>query len=214
MKSFLIIGMGTFGHHLCKNLSYQEKCEIMVVDQNAEKLEDILNIVESAKVADCTDENVLKSFDVDKFDTCFVCVGSNFQNSIQITSLLKDLGALKVVSLAQEDIQAKLLLRNGADRIILPEKDSAERIAITEGYNGIFDYIELSEEYGIYEIMPNPKWIGKTLRELNFRQTYNMSLMAVKKDDIVQPLPTADYVFNVEEHLIVISARKEIKKIL
>ena len=114
MKSFLIIGMGTFGHHLCRELAKQ-KCEIMVADAKSEMLEDVLPLVVSAKIADCANEEVLRTFDIPSFDACFVCIGGNFQYSLEITSLLKELGAKKVFSKADEDIQAKFLLRIGAD---------------------------------------------------------------------------------------------------
>ena len=129
MKSFLIIGMGSFGHHLCRSLS-KLKCEIMVVDREESAVEDVLPLVVSAKIGDCTNPEVLRSFSVKSFDTCFVCMGTNFQNSLQITSLLQEMGANRVLSKADEDIHAKFLLRNGADAIIYPEKDIAERIAM------------------------------------------------------------------------------------
>ena len=138
MKSFLIIGMGSFGHHLCRELSKQ-KCELMVADVQSEMLEDILPYVVSAKIADCTNEEVLRSFDIPSFDACFVCIGGNFQNSLEITSLLKELGAKKVFSKANEDIQAKFLRRNGADEVIYPELDAAARIAVSESSDSIFD---------------------------------------------------------------------------
>ena len=112
MKSFLIIGMGHFGHHLCRSLA-ETDCEIMIVDQNEEALEDMLPYVVSAKIGDCTNIEVLKTFDIPSFDACFVCIGESFQNSLEITSQLKECGAKKVISKADRDIQEKFLLRNG-----------------------------------------------------------------------------------------------------
>ena len=109
MKSFLIIGMGSFGHHLCRKLC-EQKCEIMIVDERADALEDMLPYVTSAKIGDCTNIDVLQSFGIHHFDACFVCVGSKFQDSLEITSLLKEIGAKKVFSKAEEDLQAKFLL--------------------------------------------------------------------------------------------------------
>ena len=116
MKSFLIIGMGSFGHHLCRALS-EQKCEIMAVDRSSAAVEDVLPLVVSAKVGDCANEDVLRSFGVESFDACFVCLGDDVLGSLQITSLLKELGAKKVFSKAEDDLQAKFLLRNGADEI-------------------------------------------------------------------------------------------------
>lgn len=212
MKSFLIIGMGTFGHHLCINLAKQ-KCEIIVVDHNAEKLEDVLPLVVSAKAADFCDENVVKSFDIPSFDTCFVCVGGNFQSSIQITSLLKDFGAKKIVAKADEDIQARLLSRNGADKVIYPERDIAERIAVSESNSNIFDFFELSRDYGIYEVESPEKWIGKTIKELDIRANYNISILASKRDGELAPMLKPDYIFTKEDHLMVLASKDTIRKL-
>ena len=151
MKSFLIIGMGTFGHHLCQALC-RNKCEIMIVDQNAEAVEDMLPYVTEAKVADCTNIDVLRSFDVPSFDACFVCVNQAFQACLEITDQLKELGATRVYSKADRDLEAKFLRRCGADYIIYPERDAAERIAVRESSERIFDFISLSEGCAICEI--------------------------------------------------------------
>ena len=213
MKSFLLIGMGSFGHHLCLSMAKQRDVEMMIVDKSSDVLEDLLPYVVSAKVGDCCDEKVLKSFGVDEFDACYVCIGGDFQNSIQITSLLKDLGARRVIAKADEDVQAKFLLRNGADQVIYPERDIAERIAITAGNNRIFDFIELSEELGVYEVKPMKKWIGKTIREVNVRVNYNVSILAYRKDGKLVPMPSPDYVFVEDEHLMVISSKNDIDAI-
>ena len=127
MKSILIIGLGRFGTHLCQDLAKLDN-EIMIVDKDEASLEDLLPLVVSAKIGDCTNEKVLKSLGVGNFDYCFVCIGENFQSSLEITSLLKDLGAKYVVSKANRDIHAKFLLRNGADEVIYPDRDIAEKL--------------------------------------------------------------------------------------
>ena len=126
MKSILIIGMGRFGHHLCQNLAALGN-DVMVVDQKEEVLEDLLPIVTSAKIGDCTNEAVLRSLGIANFDICFVCIGTNFQSSLEITSLVKELGGRRVISKANRDIHAKFLLRNGADEVIYPDRDIAEK---------------------------------------------------------------------------------------
>ena len=140
MKSFLIIGMGTFGHHLCRALC-KMKCEVMIADQNGEALEDMLPYVASAKICDCANIEVLRSFGVQNFDACFVCVNKNFQACLEITDQLKELGAKRVYSKADRDLEAKFLMRCGADFIIYPERDAAERIAVRESSDRIFDFI-------------------------------------------------------------------------
>ena len=178
MKSFLIIGMGSLGHHLCNELS-KNGCEIMVADINAETMEDIMPMVVSARVCDCTKLDVLKTLGVEEFDACFVCIEDFFQACLEITDLLKDLGAKKVYSVANRDVEEKFLLRNGADRIIYPERDVASRIAGLESAENIFDCINISAEYSIFEIEPLDKWIGKTVMDLDFRNRYELNIIAV-----------------------------------
>ena len=213
MKSFLIVGMGSFGHHLCRALA-QQKCEIMIVDRDSENLEDMLPYVVSAKAGDCTNEDVLRSFGVESFDACFVCLGDNVLASLQVTSLLKELGARKVFSKADSDMQAKFLLRNGADEIIYPEMEIAASIAISESSDSIFDCIRLSADYSIFELQPLDRWLGKSLKELNFRAKYNMTVIAVKKGEVIRPNLHPDYVFTAGEHLLVLGRGEDIQRII
>ena len=180
MKSILMIGMGRFGSHLCMNLSKMNN-EIMIVDECEEKLEDLLPYVTSAKIGNCTNEKVLESLGISNFDLCIVCIGNNFQNSLEITSLLKDLGAKRVVSLSSDEI---------------------------------FDYIDLTGGYSIYEISPFPEWIGKSILDLNFRAKYQMSIIGIKYGDHTQILPPADYIFKENEHLMVICHQKDMNKLI
>ncbi len=212
MKSFLIIGMGHFGHHLCRSLAKMD-CEIMIADKEEEALEDMLPYVVSAKIGDCTNIDVLKTFDIPSFDTCFVCMGENFQNSLEITSLLKECGAKKVISKADRDIQEKFLLRNGADAVIYPEKNMAERFAVRESSEHIFDYINLGSDYSIFEIDLLDRWVGKTVKELNFRVKYNLAVLATKKGDHVTPVISGDSVFNQGEHLLVLGKEEDVRKL-
>lgn len=212
MKSFLIIGMGSLGHHLCNELS-KNGCEIMAADINAETMEDIMPMVVSARVCDCTKLEVLKSLGVEEFDACFVCIEDYFQACLEITDLLKDLGAKKVYSVANRDVEEKFLLRNGADRVIYPERDVASRIAGLESTENIFDCINISAEYSIFEIEPIDKWIGKTVSDLDFRNRYELNIIAVKKDGKVLPI-RPDYVFTKSEHLLVLGHIKNVRRVL
>ena len=212
MKSFLIIGMGSLGHHLCNELS-KNGCEIMAADINAETMEDIMPMVVSARVCDCTKIDVLKTLGVEEFDACFVCIEDFFQACLEITDLLKDLGAKKVYSVANRDVEEKFLLRNGADRVIYPERDVASRIAGLESAENIFDCINISAEYSIFEIEPLDKWIGKTVTDLDFRNRYELNIIAVKKDGKVMPI-RPDYMFTKEEHLLVLGHKKDVRRVL
>ncbi len=213
MKSILMIGMGRFGSHLCKNLSKLDN-EIMIVDSQEEKLEDLLPFVTSAKIGDCTNEKVLESLGVSNFDLCIVSIGNNFQSSLEITSLLKEMGAKRVISKANREIHAKFLLKNGADEVIFPDRDIAEKLAVSLSADGIFDYINLQDGYSIYEILPLPEWLGKSIKEINLRAKYRLSIIGTKRGEHTQILHGADYIFNEEEHLMVIGHENDMKKII
>lgn len=213
MKSFLIIGLNSFGTHLCREL-YEQGGEIMIADMVESKLEDSLRYSISAKVGDCSDEDVLRSFGVANFDCCFVCISDNFQNSLQVTSLLKELGAKKVISKASNEVHTKFLLRNGADAVIYPERDTARTLAVSESSDNIFDCIPLAEDCYIYEISPYSKWLGKSFRELDLRVNYKLNVLAVKKDGVVDPMPGADHIIRPDEHLVVMGRTEDIKKLL
>lgn len=213
MKSILIIGMGRFGHHLCINFSKLGN-EVMIVDEKEEELEDLLPYVTSAKIGDCTNEAVLQSLGIGNFDICFVCIGTNFQSSLEITSLVKEMGAKYVVSKANRDIHAKFLLRNGADEVIYPDRDIAEKLAVRFSANNLFDYIELTDEFSIYEIPPMAQWVGRTVKECNIRAKYHINIVATKSGSKVKPMPGADHEIRADEHLMVIGRRMDIDKIL
>lgn len=213
MKSILIIGLGRFGTHLCHDLSNLGN-EIMIVDQDEAKLEDLLPQVVSAKIGDCTNEKVLKSLGVGNFDICFVCIGNNFQSSLEITSQLKELGAKYVVSKANRDIHAKFLLRNGADEVIYPDRDIAEKVAVRFSANQVFDYVELDNGYSIYEIAPLPEWIGHSIKDADVRANYNANIIGIKADGSMKLTPGPDYIFQKDEHLMVIGHQRDIEKIV
>lgn len=213
MKNILVIGMGRFGQHLCKEL-YALGNEIMAVDSSEGSLESVSEFVAASRVADCTDAAVLKSLGVTDYDVCVVCIGNDFQSSLEITSQLKEMGARYVVSKANRDIQAKFLLRNGADEVIYPNRDMAEKLARKVSTNHVFDYIELTDEYAIYEIPPLKAWIGKSIRESNIRAEYHVNVLGTKVDGQTKIMPLADHVIEDGEHLIVVATQKDIDKIV
>ncbi len=214
MKSILIVGMGRFGTHLCKNLVLQ-KNQIMIIDKNEDSVNELAPIVSSALVADCTKPDVVKSIGVSDFDLCFVCIGDDFQSSLEITSLLKDFGAQKVVSLSKREIDTKFLLRNGADEVIHPDKDIAESAAVKYSNDNIFDYIELEQDYSIYEIKPIKEWIGRDLIQSNIRAQYKISVIGIKGEDGTMNIaPSPKYVIQENDHLMVIAHKNDIKKVV
>ncbi len=213
MKSILIIGMGRFGHHLCQNLAELGN-QIMIVDEVEERLEPMLPYVVSAKIGDCTNEAVLESLGISNFDICFVCIGTNFQSSLEITSMVKEMGAKWVVSKASRDIHAKFLLRNGADEVIYPDRDLAEKMAVRYSANHVFDYIELTDEFSIYEIPPMRQWVGKSIKELSIRNRYHINILGTKEQEEAKLMPGPDYIIRANEHLMIIGRKEDVDRIL
>ena len=213
MKSFLIIGLSTFGTHLCKKLS-ELQTEVMIADIDALAVESMMSYAVSAKIADCTNSDVLRSFGVDEFDTCFVCLGRHFSESLEITFTLKELGAKKVICEVCRDIEKKFLLRNGADQVVYPEYDLAQRIAVSESNDSVFDAIDLTSGYAIYEISTPVIWHGKTIKDLNIRQRHNLNVIAIKKGEDIKPVISPDYLFNADDHLLVMGHINDIKMLV
>ncbi len=213
MQSVLIIGLGRFGQHLCRKMM-ELKNEVMIVDEMEEKVEEMMPFVTNAQIGDCTNVEVLKSIGINNFDICFVCIGTNFQSSLEITSLLKENGAKYVVSKATRDIQAKFLLRNGADEVIYPERDMAEKAAIRYSSSHIFDYIELDDEYSIFEIPVAEEWVRKTIKEVDFRARYKVSILGVKIGEHTNLMPMAEHEFHPKEHLMVVGRIDDVERLL
>ena len=214
MKSVLIIGMGRFGHHLAKNM-LELGHDVMIIDSEESRLEDMVPYATSAKIGDGTNPEVLKSLGIGNFDIVFVCIGTNFQSSLEITSLVKEMGARQVVSKATRDIHAKFLLRNGADEVIYPDKDIAEKCAERYSMDNVFDYIELDDDYAIYEIPPLKEWIGKSIRQADIARNYQVTVLGVRDaSGEKRIMPSADYVVDASEHLMVLSERGNMAKLL
>ena len=204
--------MGRFGQHLCRELSLLDN-EIMAVDTDEDALNAVEEYVSAIRIGDCTNEDVLKSLGVNEYDACIVCIGNNFQNSLEITSQLKDLGAKYVISKANRDIQAKFLSRNGADEVVYPNRDLAKRVAQRVSKDQIFDYIELTDEYSIYEITPMKHWIGKSIKESDIRAKHHLNIIGTKKNGQTKIMPLADHVIEEDEHLIVIGTQSDVEKV-
>ncbi len=213
MKSILVIGLGRFGRHLAMKFA-ELRDEVMVADIDEARINAIAPLVTSAQIGDCTDERVIDTLGVRNFDICFVCIGGNFQASLEITSLLKDKGAARVIARAGRDIHAKFLLRNGADEVIYPERDMACRTAIKHSAGHAFDYIEWSEDYCIAELSPLRGWIGRSIREIAVRTEYKVGIIAIKGRSGFSQTPEAGHVFVEDEHLVIAGSKKDVGRLL
>ncbi|MBQ8405724.1 MAG: TrkA family potassium uptake protein [Clostridia bacterium] len=209
MKSVLLIGMGKFGQTLGEKLLAMGN-EVMIVDKDEETVNQLAGKYTDALIANCMNEDNLRALDIPSFDICIVAIGDDFQSSLEITSILKDLGAKWVISKASTDIQRKFLLRNGANEVVYPDRDIAEKLAVKINSAKIFDYIELNDEYAIFEIAVPNSWAGKKLVDLNPRKKYGMNLLTVKKGTDVAPSLGPDYVFEQGDHMLVFGKTEKI----
>lgn len=211
MKSILLVGIGRFGKHIAIKLN-ELGHEVMAIDKNEERVDSVLPFVTNAQIGDSTNEDFLDSLGVRNYDVCIVAIGGDFQSSLETTSLLKEHGARLVVSRAERDIQAKFLLRNGADEIVYPEKQVASWAAIRYTSDHILDYIELNDDYAIYEISAPKEWIGKTVGQLDIRKKYKINIMAVKQSGEINLNIHSDTVISSDITMLVLGKHKDIQK--
>ena len=199
--TFLVIGLGRFGSNLALRLMDSGN-EVMVLDNDEDTVNHIAPHVTQAKIGDCMDEEVLRSLDPASFDFCFVCISDNFQSSLEITSLLKEMGAPVVVSKADKDLHARLLLKIGADEVVFPERDMARRTAVRFSVNGALEYIELAPGYAIIELDVPDHWAGQTIIDLDIRKRWNVNVIGRKEEGAIRPID-ASFVFAADTHILV-----------
>lgn len=211
MKSILLIGLGRFGKHVAMKL-HSLGHQIMAVDDDEERVNEILPYVTNALIGDSTSETFLSSLGVSNFDVCIVAIGSNFQSSLETTSLLKELGAKQVVSRASRDVHEKFLLRNGADEVVYPEKQLATWTAIRYSSEHILDYIELDGEHAVYEVNIPANWLGKTVGQIDIRKKYNVNIMGLRNGERLELTVTPDTVLSPGKTLMVLGRYKDIQK--
>ena len=209
----LVIGAGRFGKNLAVKLAELHN-EVMLVDVDEEAVQKLEPFVTRVQIGDCMDRDVLEELGVGNFDVCFVCISDNFQSSMEITSLLKEMGAPYVVSKSDREIHAELLKKIGADDVVYPERDMAQRTAVRYSAKGAFDYIELSPEYAIMEVESPEYWIGRNIRELDVRTRHRVNVIGVRNGKHILPLISADHVFQKQEHIIVAGEQKDILKMI
>lgn len=211
MKSVLLIGLGLFGKHIATELNRLDH-EIMAVDQNEDRVNEILPLVTSAQIGDSTNVDFLQSLGIKNFDVCIVAMSGNFQNSLETTSLLKELGASCVVSAAKRDVQEKFLLRNGADEVVYPEKQMARWTAMRYTADHILDFIEIDDDHAIFEIQMPKEWNGKTIGQLDVRRKYNINILAIKENGRMNMSISPDTYLSASKSLLVLGDYKSLHK--
>ena len=211
MKSILLIGIGRFGKHIAMDL-HRLNHQVMVVDDNEERINELLPYVTNAQIGDSTNRDFLESLGVNNFDVCFVAIGKDFQSSLETTCTLKELGAKLVVSRAASDVHAKFLLRNGADEVIYPEKQIAKWASIRYSSDHILDYIELDESHAIFEVSVPKAWLGMSILQLDVRRKYNINIMGIKQGGRMNVSVSPDTLLTEDITLLVLGEYKALQK--
>lgn len=211
MKSILLIGLGNFGKLVAKQIT-QMGHEVLVVDKNEDRINEVMSYVTDAIIGDSTKEDFLKTLGINNYDVCIVAIGDDFQSSLETTSLLKELGGTKVVALANREVQEKFLLRNGADGVINPERQIAKWTAIRYTSDYILDYIKLDDDHAIFEVAVPKEWIGKSVGGVDIRKKYGINVMAVKKNGDMNLSVTPETIFEADETLLVLGEYSSIQR--
>ncbi len=213
MKSVLLVGLGRFGRYVAQTLNDLGD-EVLAIDRDEARVNSALKYVTNAQIGNSSSERFIESLGVRNFDLCIVTIGDDFQSSLETTSLLKDYGAPFVLARATDDSHAKFLLRNGADDVVYLEKQMASWTAVKYSNDNIFDYMQLTDEYAIYETPVPDSWLGKSVLALDVRKKYNINILATKKGGVLTPLSGPDHIFRADETLLILGARKDMQKFL
>ena len=192
MKSYVVIGLGRFGSMAAKKLC-ELGGEVLVIDRSSDLVQQISDDVTQAVVGDARDKDVLRALGVADFDCGIVAIGNNLGDAVMATLNLKELGVPHVVCKAYDDSYRQVLLKLGADQVVIPEQEYATRLAKSLSSHNVLDYIELSEDYGIIEVPAPGVWVGKSLRDLNVRAKLGVNILAVKRNDTIAVSPPAQY---------------------
>lgn len=212
MKSYLVVGLGRFGNEVARQLC-QQGCDVLVMDCRSELVQQISGEVTHAVVADARDKEVLKALGVKDFDCGIVAIGGDLSASVLATMNIKELGVPYVVCKAQNETHRRVLEKIGADRVTIPEQENASRLARSLASQNVLDYIELSEDYGIVEIMAPKSWREKTLRELNVRAELGVNILAVRRGGKINVSPTADFTIYEADILVVLGDTIALEKV-
>ena len=210
-KSFAVIGLGRFGGSICRTLA-DEGMEVLAIDSNEERVNEFAMIASHAAVGDSTDEAVLKSLGIRNFDHVIVAIGDDIQSSILTTLILKELGVDYITAKAQNDYHEKVLMKIGADYVVHPERDMGKRIAHNMTSSNVVDYLELSDEHSIVEIVANRKLGGHTIMDMDIRKKYGLNIVAIKRGDDIIVSPLASEMIQINDVLIVIGNDADIDR--
>lgn len=211
-KQIAVIGLGRFGASVARTL-HNMGHEVLGIDSNQELVDQLADSLTYTVMADTTDEEALRALGLRNFDVVVVAIGSDVQASILTTVILKELGVPVVVAKASSELHGRTLAKVGADKVIYPERDMAARLAHSLLTGSQIDYIELSPEFTIMEMAVPPQLAGQTLREMNLRNRFGISVMAIKKGEEINAAPLADDVVNPGDTLVLLGSSEGVRQL-
>jgi len=214
MKSFLVIGVGRFGGAVAKKLSDLGH-EVLAMDKVEHNIQNVSEVVTHAIIADATDVKILRTLGGQNYDCAIVAVGEDVGDSVLIALALKELGVKQIISKARDEQHKKILQKIGVDQVIIPEHEAGARLAVNVAELNLIDTLELSDTYGVSELIAPLKWEGKRIGEIDIRRKYGCVVAAVKKastgeEEEVIIAPKADYVFEHADLLVLIGENEQI----
>lgn len=212
MKSYIVIGMGRFGSEVARRLSGL-KCEVLAIDRNSDLVQQISSEVTQAVVADAGDKEVLKALGAADFDCAIVGIGDNLGDSVLVTMNLKELGVPYVVCKAHDNTHRQVLLKLGADKVVIPEQEQANRLARNLSSPNVLDYIELSDDFAIIEVPAPARWVGKSLKDLNVRSALGVNIIAIKQEEKISVAPGADYAIQSGDVMVVLGGTAALRAV-
>ena len=212
MKSYVVIGMGRFGSEVAKRLC-ELGCEVLAVDKSSELIQPMGEVVTQAVVADATDKEVLRTLGVKDFDCAVVAIGGSLSDSVLATMNLKELGVGHIVCKAHDATHRQVLMKLGADQVVIPEQENAIRLARSLSSFNVLDYIELSEDYGIIDVPAPAQCVGRSLKDLNVRAQLGVNILAVKQAGKINVSPSADYSISQGDVMVVLGDTAALKAV-
>ena len=203
MKSFVVIGLGLFGSSVARQLCALG-AEVLAIDKRVDLVQQVADDVTHAVVGDGEDKEALRALGARNFDCAIIAIGSNLSSSVLTALNLKELGVPCIVCKAHDEVHSRVLKKLGADRVVIPEKENAARLARSLSAPNVLDYIELSEDYGIVEVPAPKSWQEKSLKDLNVRAKLGVNILAVRRNGKINVSPSADFVFRTGDVAVVL----------
>ena len=203
MNSFVVIGLGLFGSSVARQLC-ELGAEVLAIDIHPELVQQISTYVTSAVVADARDADILRALGAHECECAVVAIGDDLAGSVLATMNLKELGIRHIVCKAHDEVHRKVLQKLGADKVVIPEKEVADKLSRSLTSHNVLDFIELSSDYGIVEIPAPKSWVGKNLKELDVRAKLGVNIIAIQRHGKISVSPRAEFLIEKNDILVVL----------